>query len=163
LHFFRIAPGLVAVLAATSLQDSELPYRIISASRTLGGASARILSASIAASTAEICESDEEASDATEESMKTNGARCLRRPPDLQLAEAREDCPHLFVILRRMVDKVGDSLFYRFFHDLGSESLVAEHIGSGALRVRPLSFYGGAHRQHDLRRARRVLHNPAAV
>jgi len=82
--------------------------------------------------------------------MKTNGARCLRRPPDLQLAEAREDCPHLFVILRRMVDKVGDSLFYRFFHDLVSESLVAERIGSGALRVRPVSFYGGAHRQHDL-------------
>ena len=75
MHFFRIAPGLVAVLAATSLQDSELPYRIISASRTLGGASARILSASIAASTAEIGEQDETQP---------------RRPEELDIAQGRK-------------------------------------------------------------------------
>jgi hypothetical protein len=29
MHFFRMASGLSSVLAATSLQDSELPYLII--------------------------------------------------------------------------------------------------------------------------------------
>lgn len=47
-----MALAVVAVLAATSLQDSEPPYRIIIASRTLGGAFTRIFSASMAASAA---------------------------------------------------------------------------------------------------------------
>jgi hypothetical protein len=55
-HSFRIALAVVAVLTATSFQESELPYRIIIASRTRGGASTRMRSASIAASVAEICE-----------------------------------------------------------------------------------------------------------
>jgi hypothetical protein len=92
LQLIRMAAGLVAVLAATSAQDSELPYRIIRASRTLGGASARILSASIAASTAEIGEEDEAASEATEESMKANLP-----------AEAREDCVHIILIFMWMI------------------------------------------------------------
>jgi hypothetical protein len=74
LQLMRMAAGLVPVLAATYPQDSELPYRIIRASRTLGGASARILSASIVASTPEIGEQDETASRAI-----TNRMRFLRR------------------------------------------------------------------------------------
>src|SRR5260370_15133978 len=92
LHFFRMAPGLSAVLAATSLQDSELPYLIIIASRTRGGASPRILSTSIAASMAEMGELDEDAWEAMEESMKTNGARRLRRRPTSSL-QKREGTP----------------------------------------------------------------------
>src|ERR1700757_2100132 len=77
LHFFRMASGLVAVLAATSLQESELPYLIIIASRTSGEASARTLSASMAASAAEIVELYADISET--KSPRTNCARCLRR------------------------------------------------------------------------------------
>ena len=58
-----MALAVVAVLAATSLQDSEPPYRISIASRTLGGASIRTFSASMAASVAEICDCDEDVSE----------------------------------------------------------------------------------------------------
>ena len=63
LHSLRMALAVVAVLAATSLQDSEPPYRIIIASRTLGGASIRTFSASMAASVAEACDWDEDVSE----------------------------------------------------------------------------------------------------
>jgi hypothetical protein len=81
LQLMRMAARLVAILAATSPRDSELPHRSIIASRTLGGASARILSASIAASTATIGVWDDHASEAVEKSMKTNCLRSLRRRP----------------------------------------------------------------------------------
>ena len=65
--------------------------------------------------------------------MKTTWCTLLAPTPDLPACRSERGLPSiLFVILRRMVtDKVGDSLFYRFFHDLWQrESLVVlEHIG----------------------------------
>jgi hypothetical protein len=60
LQLIRMAATLVPVTDATSPQDSELPYRSIMASRTLGGASRRMVSASIAASAAVKGVSDED-------------------------------------------------------------------------------------------------------
>ena len=86
---------LVAVLSATSLQDAELPYLIIIASRTVGGASARIFSASIDASAAEICEQDEDVSeedlvDAADALVPALRAREDRLPALLELIVASE-------------------------------------------------------------------------
>jgi hypothetical protein len=54
-----MAAALPAETAATSLQDSKLPYRSIMAFLTAGGAPRRIFSASIAASAAEKGVTDE--------------------------------------------------------------------------------------------------------
>ena len=60
LQFIRMASRLVPVLAATSAQDSALPYRSITASRTQVELPARILSASSAASVDEKGVSEED-------------------------------------------------------------------------------------------------------
>src|SRR5579885_34480 len=104
LQLMRIAAGVVAVIAATSIQESELPYRIMIASRTLGGASRRIRSASMAASAAGNGVSGEVGAAAAEKSMKTRCAFCFRRPNFLP-PEPRENSVHVFVFLRREVGK----------------------------------------------------------
>jgi hypothetical protein len=60
LQRMRMAAEPLPVTAATSLQDSELPYRSIMACLTSGGASRRIFSASTTASAIENGVSEED-------------------------------------------------------------------------------------------------------
>jgi len=59
--------------------------------------------------------------------MKTSGLAFLAPTPNLLPAEARENCAHIFLILGRMVGKVGNGLLNCPFHDLRSEGFIPKY------------------------------------